>query len=63
MTTAEIQAKSREKLQKINDLIKELNVKSEVKQRVMPNGFIEDLVIFIDLEEYPMDPVPEVPKE
>jgi len=62
MTTPEIKAKSQEKMKKVYELMQQLEVKPEVKRKLMPSGFIEEMVVFVDMEQYPMDETPAAPE-
>lgn len=56
MTQDEIRGKTKEKVDKVRTLCAELKMKLVVKTRITEDGFIEDHVVFIDLERYPEEP-------
>ena len=60
MTPQEIQAKTGEKVAKIKELMKELQITVTGEQAVMENGLIKNVVYYLDNEQYP---VAEAPKE
>jgi hypothetical protein len=62
MTENEKLANTRAKIKKVQDLQKELFLVVEAKQRVMPNGYIETVINFIDTEQYPDEPVAPAPE-
>lgn len=63
MSREEIQARTTEKLRKVDSLMKELHLRVEGRQRISKEGFIENLVFFIDEEQYPVDAPVETPVE
>lgn len=69
MTPEQMQARSQQKLAQINDLMKLLHVRCEVRERITPDGFIEKIIFYTDDEVYPSlspeatgEKVPEEPK-
>ena len=58
MTAEQMMARSREKVQKISELMNLLQVRVEARQHVnMQTGFIEMMVFWTDDEKYPAAPV------
>lgn len=41
------------KVKEVTDLLSKLKIKTEAKQRVSKDGFIELVVLFVDMEKYP----------
>lgn len=53
MTPEQMQKRSGEKVKQVLDLMKLLNINTEVRTKMDKGGFIEDVVFWIDNEEYP----------
>lgn len=53
MTPEEMQKRSNEKVAQINSLMNMLHIEVKAKDRIMPDGYIERVVVFIDHENYP----------
>jgi hypothetical protein len=58
MTPEEMQASSAAKVKQILELMQSLHVRSEARERISQDGFIEKTVFWIDDEQYP-SPAPE----
>ncbi len=50
-----INQKSQEKIQLITELAKKLQIEMTAEQRITPEGFIKNVVYFIDTERYPVE--------
>lgn len=59
MTPEEMQTRSREKVDKIISMMKLMHVRIEAKQHITQQGFIENVVYWVDDEKYPPAPVEE----
>ncbi len=55
MNEKEIRERSQKKVKQIRDLCDALNVRLEAKQRIGQDMFLEMVVIFNDLENYPVE--------
>lgn len=55
MTEKEMRGTSAEKMKQVHKLLGELQVRPEARQRINKDGFIENQVVYIDLEKYPTD--------
>jgi hypothetical protein len=53
MTPEEMQASSAAKVKQILELMQSLHVRSEARERISQDGFIEKTVFWIDDEQYP----------
>ncbi len=49
------------KIEQVMGLMKTLKLKTEARQRVGRDGFLEMVVLFVDLEKYPDEEKVEVP--
>jgi len=61
MKKEEIAKKSQEKIQAIQVLCRQLEVEISAKQRISKDGFIENVILMLDVEKYKIDD--EEPKE
>ena len=61
MKKEEIAKKSQEKIQAIQTLCRQLEVEISAKQRISKDGFIENVILMLDVEKYKIDD--EEPKE
>lgn len=52
MTKEQIKARSQEKVQLINNLLKELQVTIECRKQITPDMFIQDVAMYVDHEKY-----------
>lgn len=59
MTPDQMRASSQKKFTQITELMKLLQVSFQPKQKITPDGFIENVVIFTDDEKYPTAPTVE----
>lgn len=57
MSPEQMKKKSGEKVKQIMGLMATLHLKVEAKQRINDQGFIENLVFWIDDEKYPTEEV------
>lgn len=57
MTKQEINASTRAKIEKINALAQELQIKIDAEQVVTQRMTIQTVVTFVDMEKYETDPV------
>ncbi len=48
-----MQARSAEKVKQVLELMKSLEITAEIRTKMDQNGFIQDLVFWIDNEKYP----------
>ncbi len=55
MKPEEMQKKSAEKVKAINTLCKQLEVEILAKQSITEQGFIENIVFYLDTEKYDLD--------
>lgn len=53
MTPQQMQENSAKKVQQVLDLMKSLYLKVEPRQRISQEGFLENMVFWIDDEKYP----------
>lgn len=58
MTPEKMRAKSAAKVKQVLELMKVLQIKAEARERISQDGFIENVVFYVDYEEYPA-PAPE----
>ncbi len=63
MTSDEMKASSKKKFDETLAYLKEKQVAFECRQKVNSAGFVENVVIFTDNEQYPADPVEQVEAE
>lgn len=63
MTPEQMQARSKEKVQQVLNLMKTLHLKVEAKQKISPEGFLENQIFWIDDEKYVPAPVVAAPAE
>ncbi len=56
MTPEQMQKSSQNKLAQIQNLMTLLHLKVDARQRVNPQGFIENVVFWTDDEKYPVEP-------
>ena len=56
MTKEEINAKTKEKVDKVEALLKELHLSISPEEIVTENGLIKRVVYYLDSEAYPVDP-------
>lgn len=61
MKKEEIQGKVKQKIQAIQTLCKQLQIEIVAKQMINQDGFIENVVYYLDIEKYEVDK--EEPKE
>lgn len=54
MTDEQVRARSREKVDQVKALCKELQVSFSAKERITPDMMIEKVVVFTDEENYPL---------
>lgn len=59
MTPEQMQARSREKVKQVMDLMKLLQITVEPRERVTREGWIERTLFWSDNEKYPQAPVEE----
>lgn len=52
MTPEQMRAQSASKVKQITELMKVLHIRVEARQRMSPEGFIENIVFWIDDEKY-----------
>jgi len=55
MTQEEIQKSTQNKLQKIEVLLKQLQMVPSAKQRLSQEGYLENIVLFTDIEKYAVE--------
>jgi len=55
MTKSEVKARSQEKIKRINDLYKELEVVVSAEEVIDERGIIKKVVYYTDTEKYPVD--------
>lgn len=61
MKPEQMKERSGQKMRQVLDLMKVLHLRVEAKQVLMPSGFLENTVYWIDDEKYPAEPAqPEV---
>lgn len=53
MTPDQMRASSQKKFKQVDDLMSLLKVSFTAKDKLMPDGFIERVIVFTDNEEYP----------
>lgn len=63
MTKEEIQKKGQEKIQAVETLCKQLQITITAEQMINNNGFIKNVVYYLDTEEYKLEDEPVTPKE
>jgi len=64
MTEAEVRNRTQEKMTEVRALCEKLKINISARQRLDKQGFVENLVVFIDEENYPLVEVkPEVGDE
>lgn len=56
MPREEAKKKSEAKIKQITDLMAMLKIEPKAAQKLTQAGFIENVVLFMDREEYPEDP-------
>lgn len=59
MTPEQMKKRSSEKVKQVMDLMKELHLRVEAREKVDQGGFIEKMVFWIDEEKYPSGTNPE----
>jgi hypothetical protein len=62
MTEKEMRAASAAKVKQVMDLMKLLHLEVEARQKINQQGFIEQVIFWVDNEKYPTDE-PEVAHE
>lgn len=55
MTKQEIEVKTKEKMQKIQDLMKELEITISAEEILNEKGMLRKVVYYMDNENYPLD--------
>ncbi len=55
MTPDEIKKRTEEKVTQVKKLCAELSLSLYGKQRLTPDGYIENVAYFLDTENYPLD--------
>lgn len=65
MTPDQMRDNSSKKVKQVMELLKMLHLRVEAKQRLTPEGFLENMVFWIDEEKYPQPKgnTPAIPAE